>query len=304
MKKVILLFMALFLFPSVGFAVTLPASHYAKGLLQPRNWEEKAEYLTLLKSEPLPSHFDWREKLGTQATMKDQANCGSCWAFSRTSTLEWQLLIQTGQHVVFSPQELVSCDKEQLGCSGGFWDDYEVKGGQGGGGISLESEFGYKASDVQCKSSLPRKQKIDKWLYIGGKNRSPTKDEMKQAILQYGPIGVTVAAGGSFPTGCGGGQTNHMTVNVGWDDAKGGWIMQNSWGSGWADGGYAIIKYGCFSIGETAAVSVLNVEPEKPVTFDMENASVSLTITVQPQSGYGANSAKTAIQKTLNAVGN
>lgn len=298
MKRVILLFIALMLFPTVGFTVTLPASHYSKGLIQPRDWQEKAEYLPIFKSEPLPAHLDWREKLGKQATLKDQGNCGSCWAFSRSSTLEWQLLIQTGEHVVFSPQELVSCDKECLGCNGGFWTDYETKG------ISLESEFAYTASDARCKAGLPRKQKIDKWLYIGGKNRSPTKDEMKQAIFQYGPIGVTVAAGGSFPSGCGGGQTNHMVVIVGWDDAKGGWIMQNSWGTGWGDQGYAIIKYGCFSIGETAAISILNAEPEKPVTFTLENASVKITATVQPLSGYGAEGAKKAIQKTLKVVGN
>jgi hypothetical protein len=127
---------------------------------------------------------------------------------------------------------------------------------------------------------------------------------MKQAIFQYGPIGVTVGAGGSFPNGCQSIGTNHMTVNTGWDDAKGGWIMQNSWGTGWGEQGYSIIKYGCFNIGETAAVPIIMNEPEVAVTFAMENASVSLSVTVQPQSGYGVDGAKAAIQKTLNAVGN
>lgn len=298
MARLIALSLILFLFPNIGIADTFPASHYAKGLIQPPDWEKKAEYVTFLQSEPLPPKFDWREKLGKQVPILDQGNCGSCWAHSRVSTLAWQLLIQTGQTFTYSRQELVSCDTEQIGCNGGFWDDYELSG------ISLDSDFPYTASDQRCKSGLPRKQKIDKWLYIGGKNRSPTKDEMKQAIFTYGPIGVTVSASGSFPTGCGNSQTNHMVVITGWDDASGTWIMQNSWGLGFGNQGYAPVKYGCFRIGETSAISILNVAPPNPVTFLLENASVKLSITVQPGTTYGVEGARKALQSTLDTVGN
>jgi C1A family cysteine protease len=292
MKKLL----SLLLIGATALGFTPKMDNY--GLIYPLQWKNKADYLNLLKSEPVPAHFDWREKLGKSVPILDQGNCGSCWAHSRVSTLAWQILIQTGQMKTFSRQELVSCDKEFYGCGGGFWSDYELSG------ISLEAEFPYTASNSRCKAGLPRGQKIDSWLYIGGKDRTPTKDEMKQAIFQYGPIGVTVSASGSFPNGCGNGQTNHMVVIVGWDDATGSWIVQNSWGTGFGQEGYAPVKYGCFRIGETAAVSILNVTPPVPVTFPLENASVSLSITVQPGSSYGVAGAKAAIQNTLNVVGN
>lgn len=296
-KQFLFLVFLTLLIPITSYSLTLPASHYAKGLIKPNNWEEKAQYITLLKSEPVPSHFDWREKLGKEVPVRDQGSCGSCWAFSRTTTLNWQILIQAGDAVQFSPQELVSCDKDQIGCNGGYWDNYELKG------ISYENEFPYKASDLSCKSGLSRKQKIDSWLYIGGKGRSPTKDEMKQAIFQYGPIGVTVSASGSFPSGCGNGQTNHMVVITGWDEPKGGWYMQNSWGVSWGDKGYSIIKYGCYRIGEEAAISILNVQPPKPVTFILENKSVTITTTLQPGTTYGVEGAKKALKNAINSVG-
>ncbi len=295
--RILTLFLALLLFPTSGFASTPVMENY--GLVIPKNWQEKATYLTIMKSEPLPSKFDWRDKLGKQVSILDQGNCGSCWAHSRVTSLAWQVLIQTGEQVDFSPQELVSCDKEQIGCSGGYWDDYEVKPG----GISYEADFPYKASDLKCKANLPRKTKIDSWLYIGGKGRSPTKDEMKQAIVQYGPIGVTVSASGSFPSGCGNGPTNHMVVITGWDDAKGAWNMQNSWGRSFGTDGFAPVKYGCYRIGEASAIPLIALTPPKPVTFTMENDSVKLTVTVQPGSTYGVDGAKKALQNALNVVG-
>lgn len=210
-----------------------------------------AEYLDLRQSIDLPTHFDWREKLGKQPSILDQGDCGSCWAFSRVMTLTWQYLIK-GQAVFPAPQELVSCDREQSGCDGGFWDNYEVATG-----ISDEKEFPYEASNLRCKSGLSHSHKITKWLYIGSNDRSPTNEEMKQAMIQYGPIGVTIAVVGDFPNGCDSGETNHMVVLTGWDDDKQSWFMQNSWGSDWENSGYANIGYGCYSVGETAAISLL-----------------------------------------------
>ena len=82
---------------------------------------------------------------------------------------------------------------------------------------------------------------------------------LKQAILDYGPITVCVYADSAFQyyTGdvfnaCTSGSVNHAVVLVGWDDAQGSdgvWILRNSWGSWWGEGGYMRIEYGCSSIG-------------------------------------------------------
>ncbi len=234
---------------SILFYKEAHAKNY--GLIQPTDWEDRAEFLGIKKYEPLPDEFDWRVKLGKEPEVLNQKNCGSCWAFSRVMTLSWQHLIN-GKKVIPAPQELVSCDREQYGCAGGFWDNYEVTPG----GISSESEFPYAAKNLRCKTKLSHDYKIAKWLYIGEKNRRPSTMELKQAIYQYGPIGATVAVVGRFPQGCSKGQTNHMIVITGWTKS-GEWIMQNSWGKSWGNGGYANIKFGCFNIGETAAVPIL-----------------------------------------------
>ncbi|RKX26064.1 MAG: hypothetical protein DRP47_08795 [Candidatus Zixiibacteriota bacterium] len=88
-------------------------------------------------------------------------------------------------------------------------------------------------------------------------------DAMKQAIFDYGPISVAVAANGAMQAygsgifdGCDEeAPINHAVVLVGWDDSQGPagvWIMRNSWGTGWGEGGYMRMPYGCSRIGYNA----------------------------------------------------
>jgi len=240
----------LFLTLAILFGIIFFREAHAKnyGLVIPDNWQNHAEFLNLKTSENLPATFDWREKLGKEPEVLDQGSCGSCWAFSRVMAITWQNLIK-GATVTPAPQELVSCDKQFFGCSGGFFSDYEV------GGISNEVDFPYKAKNLRCKSGLPRQNKIVKWMFVGEENRPPSDAEVKQTIYQYGPVSATVAVVGRFPSGCGHGGTNHMIVLTGWN--KTGWVMQNSWGKSWKEKGYATIQYGCYSIKETAAVPLL-----------------------------------------------
>eukprot|EP00929_Paragymnodinium_shiwhaense_P009409 TRINITY_DN11357_c0_g1_i2.p1 TRINITY_DN11357_c0_g1~~TRINITY_DN11357_c0_g1_i2.p1 ORF type:complete len:310 (-),score=43.11 TRINITY_DN11357_c0_g1_i2:595-1524(-) len=65
----------------------------------------------------LPRHVDWREK-GVITTVKDQGHCGSCWAFSTTSTVESYAALATGTLQVLSTQQLVSCAPNPLKCGG------------------------------------------------------------------------------------------------------------------------------------------------------------------------------------------
>ncbi|KPJ49229.1 hypothetical protein AMJ40_05965 [candidate division TA06 bacterium DG_26] len=130
----------------------------------------------------------------------------------------------------------------------------------------MEADFPYVASNAPCNCPYPHEYLIDDWAYIGGQYSIPSVDAMKQAIIDYGPISVAVYAnsamqaytGGVF-NGCGGGQVNHAVTLVGWDDSQGTsgiWIMRNSWGPGWGEGGYMRIPYGCSSIGYAACYVV------------------------------------------------
>jgi cathepsin B len=71
----------------------------------------------------LPVDFDPRaagEKFAACIhPIRDQAQCGSCWAFGATEALSDRFCI-AGRDVILSPQDLVSCDLNNYGCNGGY----------------------------------------------------------------------------------------------------------------------------------------------------------------------------------------
>jgi hypothetical protein len=196
----------------------------------------------------LPSKYDSRES-GQVSAIKNQGSCGSCWSFAITKALEGARLKAGLPEVDLGEQEMVSCAKDAYGCSGGFMTsaDYVVKRG-----LSAESDYPYTATSSRCKSPLP--PVLDKgvsWAFIGQEGRKPTTEELKAAIVQYGTIFVTVAAGGSdwggsrvHMTGCGNRGTNHMVTLVGYNEQDE-FIIGNSWGKDWAENGFAYAKQGC-----------------------------------------------------------
>jgi cathepsin B len=67
--------------------------------------------------------FDARTKWGGCVhSIRDQASCGSCWAFGSSEALSDRFCINGGVNTVLSPQDLVSCDSSDLACNGGYLD--------------------------------------------------------------------------------------------------------------------------------------------------------------------------------------
>ncbi|KAM3391132.1 hypothetical protein ACQJBY_012660 [Aegilops geniculata] len=196
-------------------------------------------------AEELPEAVDWREK-GAVAPVKDQGQCGSCWAFSAVSTVESINQIVTGEMVALSEQELVECDINggSSGCNGGLMDDafeFIIKNG----GIDTEDDYPYKAIDGRC-DVLRKNAKV---VSIDGFEDVPENDEKSlQKAVAHQPVSVAIEAGGRefqlyhsgvFSGRCGT-QLDHGVVAVGYgtENGKDYWIVRNSWGPNWGEAGY------------------------------------------------------------------
>lgn len=228
----------------------------------------------------LPTSFDWRNNGGDFTTpVRNQGNCGSCWAFAVTGTFESYKEIKTaspGMNPDYAEQYLVSCAADQDGCGGGYFDSmsYFVNkaGSSGGTGTVLETNYPYTSgitgSSGSCKSlSSYTRYTVDtsageNWGYVGGGNEwsIPSDDAIKSAIYQYGPVAAGVYADSAFDSYGSGildsttsiDYTNHAIVIVGWGTSNGRtyWIGKNSWGTGWGESGWFRIYSGRLRIGE------------------------------------------------------
>lgn len=232
------------------------------GLVKPKNYRSLAPYQAIYNVATLPERFDWRDTNGV-SPVKNQGSCGSCWAFGTAAVMESLVQIKTGRVVDFSEQQLVSCQPDYGSCSGGYF----AFGFYKKQGANYEDDFKYSARNVSCKTSAPKHHKITTFAYVGTSGRSPTTQEIKSAIHDYGPVAVTISAtnammgyaGGIF-NACSTAYTNHIVTLVGWDDRDQVWIVKNSWGTRWGEAGYMRIKYTdrngrkCSRVGEDAVM--------------------------------------------------
>ncbi|KAJ0446756.1 putative fruit bromelain [Helianthus annuus] len=104
----------------------------------------------------VPSSMDWRKK-GAVTPVKDQGQCGCCWAFSAVAAMEGITQLKTGKLVSLSEQELVDCDTSGVdqGCEGGLVDnafDFIVNNK----GLTTETNYPYKGVDGTCNSNACR----------------------------------------------------------------------------------------------------------------------------------------------------
>jgi C1A family cysteine protease len=267
------------------------------GLVVPDKWWEGARFVPCTPTKSLPSRFDWRDSSGT-TPIRNQGGCGSCWAFATVGPLECNIKIKDGITTNLSEQWLVSCNSEGWGCNGGWFahDYHQWKTDPcGGTGAVMEADFPYTASDDPCDCPYPHEYFIDDWAFVGNGSSIPPVDNIKQAIMDYGPVSVAVCAnsamqayGGGIFDGCENGTINHAVVLVGWDDDQGTdgvWFMRNSWGGTWGELGYMRMPYDCSYIGYAAcfveyAGSVLQVNlPDG--TPEVVAPGETTTITVQ-----------------------
>lgn len=194
---------------------------------------------------------------GYFTSIKNQGRCGSCWAFAALGILEAYILKKDGIEVDLSEQYMLSCNPWGWGCNGGFWpNDMLVDPG-----AAMEDCFPYVATEVPCNDTCPTPYEIQGWAFVTEDRVVPPTDLIKQAIYTYGAVQVGIKVDHWFQLYNGGvfnrckskvNWTNHAVVLCGWDDAKGAWLLKNSWGTGWGEDGFMWITYGCNKVGEGA----------------------------------------------------
>jgi len=204
--------------------------------------------------------FDWRYNGRDWMTaVKDQGQCGSCWAFSVLGAIEARYNIQNNNPYLdldLAEQELVSdcfviwtddVDNGGPNCTGGpiisTYDHIKANG------VLIEDCFPYTAVDSGCDPECTTsKYTISDYGNTGINNR----EEMKRLLREKGPISVgmdwllAIVFGDDGIGKCEGrlGLGGHAVVIVGYNDLHNYWIIKNSWGADWGDGGYGKIGYG------------------------------------------------------------
>ncbi|KAM7257644.1 hypothetical protein ACFE04_013385 [Oxalis oulophora] len=196
----------------------------------------------------IPDSLDWRKK-GAVTSVKDQGNCGGCWAFSATGAIEGINEIVTGSLVSLSEQELIDCDRKyNEGCGGGLM-NYAYQFVVDNHGINTEQEYPFVGRDRTCNEDKLKRNVVT----IDGYRDVPSYNEKKllQAVAMQ-PVSVGICGSerafqmyskGVFTGPC---ETalDHAVLIVGYGSENGVdyWIVKNSWGTHWGMNGYILMQ--------------------------------------------------------------
>ncbi len=255
-----------------------------------------ASFIQTYSKTSLAAHFNWCEQGGC-TPIRDQGNCGSCWAFSTVGAFESNLKIKDNQERDLSEQYLLSCNTDGYSCNGGWYahdyHEWRIPPGELAAGAVNESDFPYQAIQIACQPPHPHQEQIESWAYLAS-NAVPPAEQMKQAIQQYGPLATSICIGPAFQSysggifnvdeaaECGLGYVNHGIVIVGWDDVQGVWYLRNSWGPWWGEAGYMRIQYGISNAGYAATFVVYSGNNATPTVTPTATATLTPTPTITP----------------------
>ena len=202
--------------------------------------------INILTNDELPKEVDW-VKQGVVSSVKNQLECGSCWAFSAVGSVEGEWSLKHHKLYNLSEQELVDCSDYlgNQGCNGGSMDNafkYIIQNG-----LCSNVSYPYNGTDGQCQNQTCNKRiHIDTYYDVPPNNEK----QLEKAVLKQ-PVSVAIQANrqsfqlykkGIYSDPDCGDDLDHgvLVVGYGYDnyyDMKY-WIIKNSWGTHWGENGY------------------------------------------------------------------
>ncbi|XP_066904823.1 cathepsin L, partial [Halyomorpha halys] len=190
----------------------------------------------------LPDAVDWRDK-GAVTGVKDQGDCGACWAFSATGALEGQLFITGGQLTSLSEQQLMDCSGSygNQGCQGGLMNQAFIYISSNGG-IDTEDSYPYEGAVGSCRFQASAVVATVTKVF----NISPNDESaLQNAVATAGPVSVAIdgslqsfqfyGGGIYYDSSCNSTNPDHGALAVGYGSVNGEdfWLVKNSWGTTW-----------------------------------------------------------------------
>ena len=220
----------------------------------------KQDYCSILEPEQtieIPKEFSWRQVKGVVPTVRDQSNCGSCWAQSAVEAISSQFSIHKKGNVSISVQQVIDCvwAPTTMACAGGEgFDAYEILK-RDRILLSTEEEYPYLGVSGYCQSTFDNPIG-----YVTGCHQVKPSDynSLKRALYKYGPLMIYVKSGFDEFVAYKGGVFNnpkcHVTIDqldhgvllTGWKiiDGVETFEIMNSWSTMWGDQGFAYIASG------------------------------------------------------------
>jgi len=212
--------------------------------------------------QAIPDKYDWRPQ-NVVTPVKDQEQCGSCWAFSVTENVESVWMLAKGLKVdgfqPLAPQQIVDCDKTDGGCNGGYpasaYQYLEKAGGQ-----ETETAYPYRGVDGTCKFDQSKvESKISSFKYATTKGDETT---LKQNLVSASPLSICLDAS-NWQDYTGGVMTarecclfcelDHCVQLIGYDSTVSTpfYSLRNSWNTDWGENGYIRVAMGSNACGLT-----------------------------------------------------